>query len=150
MKEADKFVGAWRLISTEFRAEDGSLGESPYGSDSQGLLMYDAQGNMSAQLAQKHRALFAIADRKAGTSEELKAAFESYQAYCGHYTIDERGHVVIHTVTLSLLPNWIGTEQRRFYEFDGGRLILRTPPMAIGGKPMKGELVWEKVQPVEK
>ena len=147
MDEADKFVGAWRLISTEFRAEDDSLGDSPYSTDSQGLLMYDAQGNMSAQLGRTHRAPFAIADRKGGTPEELRAAFETYQAYCGYYRIDERGHVVIHTVTLSLLPNWIGTEQRRFYEFKEGKLILRTPPMNIGGQPMKGELIWEKATP---
>jgi hypothetical protein len=145
MTEAEKFVGAWRLVSTEFRAEDGTLGESPYGAESQGLLMYDAQGAMSAQLGRKHRQSFTIADRKAGTPEELKAAFESYQAYCGHYAIDEREQVVTHTVTLSLLPNWVGTEQRRYYKFEDRRLILRTPPMTIGGKPMTGELVWEKI-----
>ncbi len=145
MADADKFVGAWRLLSNEFRAADGSPGESPYGSDSEGLLMYDAQGNMSAQLAHKHRAPFAVADRKAGSAEELRAAFETYQAYCGHYRVDEHDHVVTHTVTLALLPNWIGTEQRRHYAFKDGRLILRTPPMTIGGKPMTGELLWEKI-----
>jgi hypothetical protein len=144
--DADKFVGAWRLVFTEFRAEDGSPGESPYGTDPQGLLMYDAQGNMSAQLGRKHRSSFAIADRKAGTPEELRAAFESYQAYCGRYTIDESERVVSHTVTQSLLPNWVGSKQRRHYEFRDGKLILRTPPMTIGGKPMNGELVWEKVK----
>ena len=146
MTDADQFVGAWRLVSTEFRAEDGSPGESPYGTESQGLLMYDAKGSMSAQLGQKHRQSFAIADRKAGSPEELRAAFESYQAYCGHYRIDENEHVVTHTVTLSLLPNWVGTEQRRHYEFKDERLILRTPPMTIGGKPMTGELVWKKIE----
>ncbi len=146
MSDANKFVGAWRLVSTEFRAEDGSLGESPYGTDSQGLLMYDAQGNMSAQLGQKHRQPFAIADRKAGTNEELRAAFESYQAYCGRYKIDESERVVTHTVNQSLLPNWVGGEQQRHYEFREGRLILRTPPLTIGGKPMNGELVWEKIK----
>jgi hypothetical protein len=149
MADADKFVGAWRLISTEFRAEDGSLGESPYGTDSQGLLMYDAQGSMSAQLGQAHRAPFAIADRKAGSHEELKAAFESYQAYCGRYTVDQREQVISHTVTLSLLPNWVGTEQRRYYKFEDGKLILRTPPMSIGGKALNGELVWEKIGEVK-
>jgi len=148
MTDTDKFVGAWRLLSTEFRAEDGSLGESPYSTESQGLLLYGANGSMSAQLGQTHRTPFAIADRKAGTPEELKAAFESYQAYCGHYRVDEREHVIIHTVTLSLLPNWVGTEQRRHYEFSGGKLILRTPPMTIGGKSLNGELVWEKVKSV--
>lgn len=98
MMEADKFVGAWRLISAEFRTEDGSPAESPYGAEPQGLLMYDAQGSMSAQLAQKNRVPFAIADRMAGTSSEIKSAFESYQAYYGRYQVDEREHIVVHTV----------------------------------------------------
>src|SRR5882672_8741998 len=80
MMEADKFIGAWRLVSAEFRAEDGAVAESPYGLEPQGLLMYDAHGTMSAQLAQNGRAPFAIGDRMAGTTDEVKAAFESYQA----------------------------------------------------------------------
>mgnify|MGYP002622156815 CR=1 FL=1 len=146
MMEADKFVGAWRLISAEFRAEDGTLAESPYGAEPEGLLIYDAQGSMSAQLAQKGRKPFAIADRMAGTDDEVRAAFQSYQAYYGRYTVDERAHVVTHTVVQSLLPNWVGTEQRRFYKFKDGRLILRTPPLLIGGRRVVGELVWEKVR----
>jgi len=83
MMEADKFIGAWRLVSAEFRTADGAIAESPYGSEPQGLLMYDAQGSMAAQLAQKGRTPFAVADRMAGTPGEIKAAFESYQAYFG-------------------------------------------------------------------
>jgi hypothetical protein len=146
MMEADKFVGAWRLVSAEFKLEDGSPAESPYGPEPQGILMYDAQGAMSAQLAQNHRRPFAIADRMAGTPEEIKSAFESYQAYYGRYKVDEKEHVVIHTVTQALLPNWVGTEQRRFYKFKEGRLILRTPPFLVGGKRVVGELVWEKIK----
>jgi len=146
MMEADKFIGAWRLVSAEFRAEDGAIAESPYGPEPQGLLMYDAQGSMSAQLAQKSRTPFAIADRRAGTAEEIKAAFESYQAYYGRYKVDEREHVVTHTVIQSLLPNLVGTEQRRQYKFKDGKLILRTPPILIGGRRLTGELVWEKIK----
>ena len=51
MMEADKFIGAWKLVSAEFVADDGTPGESPYGPEPQGLLIYDAQGSMSAQLA---------------------------------------------------------------------------------------------------
>ena len=146
MMEADKFIGAWRLVSAEFRAEDGTTAESPYGTEPQGRLMYDAQGSMSAQLAQKGRTPFAIADRMAGTTAEIKAAFESFQAYYGRYKIDEREHVVTHTVIQSLLPNWVGTEQRRQYKFQDGKLILRTPPLLIGGRRVTGELVWEKIK----
>ncbi len=144
--EADKFVGAWRLLSAEYRTEDGALAESPYGPEPQGILMYDAQGSMSAQLAHKDRKPFAVADRLAGTPEEAKAAFETYQAYYGRYRVDEREHVVIHTVVGALLPNWVGSEQRREYKFQDGKLILRTPPIAMGGKRLTGVLVWEKIK----
>jgi hypothetical protein len=149
MMEADKFIGAWRLVSAEFRAEDGSVAQSPYGTEPQGILMYDAQGSMSAQLGNKNRKGFAVADRMAGTPEEIKAAFQSYQAYYGRYQIDEREQMVTHTVTQALLPNWVGTEQRRYYNFKDGRLVLRTPPMTIGGKRVTGELVWEKIELVK-
>ena len=146
MMEADKFIGAWRLVSAEFRTGDGELADSPYGPEPQGILMYDAQGVMSAQLAQKGRTPFAIADRMKGSPQEVKAAFESYQAYWGRYKIDERERVVIHYVTQALLPNWVATEQRRHYKFQDGKLFLRTPPLAIGGRRVTGVLIWEKIK----
>src|SRR5581483_577306 len=77
MMEADKFIGAWRLVSAEFRSEDGAPADSPYGHDPQGILMYDAQGVMSVQIARKDRQPFGVADRLKGTPEEARAAFES-------------------------------------------------------------------------
>jgi hypothetical protein len=146
MMEADKFIGAWRLLSAEFRGEDGELAQSPYGEEPQGILIYDAHGTMAAQLAQKGRKPFAVADRMKGTPEEIKAAFETYQAYWGRFKVDERERVVTHFVTQALLPNWVGTEQRRHYRFQDGRLHLRTPPLTIGGKRLTGVLIWEKIK----
>ena len=139
------FVGTWQLVSTEFRAEDGSPAESPYGNAPQGILIYDSHGNMAAQLAQGLRQAFATADRKAGSDAQTRAAFESYQAYYGRYQVDESERVVIHTVTQALLPNWAGTEQRRYYTFEDGTLILRTPPMTVGGQRISGTLTWVKI-----
>ena len=45
-------------------------------------------------------------------------------AYCGRYRVD--GDCVVHTVEMSMYPNWVGTEQRRAYRFDGDRIVLRT------------------------
>jgi len=146
MMEADKFIGAWRLVSAEFRNEDGSPASSPYGTEPQGILMYDAQGVMAAQLTQSNRAPFAAADRLKGTPAEVKAAFESYQAYWGRFTVDEREKVVTHTVTQALLPNWVGSQQKRHYKFQDGRLHLRTPPISIGGRLITGVLIWEKIK----
>ena len=142
-QQSKRFVGTWRLVSTAFHSEDGLPVESPYGSAPQGILIYDAHGNMAAQVSQGGREPFAVNDRKAGTDTQTRAAFESYQAYNGRYHVDEQERVVIHTVTQALLPNWVGGEQRRHYEFTSGKLILRTPPMLIGGKPLIGELIWE-------
>jgi hypothetical protein len=146
MMESDKFVGAWRLVSAEFHAETGERVESPYGNSPQGILMYDAIGTMSVQLTRKDRKPFVIADRMKGTTAEIAAAFESYQAYWGRYTIDERERVVTHHVTQALLPNWAGTEQRRHYKFQDFKLHLRTPPLTIGGRRVTGVLIWEKIK----
>lgn len=148
MTESEKFVGSWRLVSTEFRGEDGSETASPYTTDSAGLLMYDALGNMSAQLARANRQPFPVNDRKGGSYEETKSAFETYQAYYGSYKVDESEGTITHTVTQALLPNWVGSNQVRYYSFEGGRLILRTPPMKIGGKLATGTLVWERMDSV--
>jgi Lipocalin-like domain len=53
---------------------------------------------------------------------------------------------IIHTVTQALLPNWVGGEQRREYKFQDGKIILRTPPLAIGGKRPTGTLAGEKIK----
>lgn len=144
MTEADKFVGVWRLISAEFRGEDGALVESRFGSEPEGMLMYDSFGNMSVQIARKNRERFGSSDRLAGTSDEMKAAFTSYTAYFGRYSVDERERVVTHSVRQSLYPNQAATDLRRFYTFADRKLTLRTPPFQLGGKTVTGVLLWEK------
>lgn len=72
MTEADKFVGVWRLLSVEYRTDDGAIVESPFGADAEGTIMYDSLGNMSAQIARKNRPQFSSADRSAATVEEKK------------------------------------------------------------------------------
>lgn len=142
---SNMFIGTWRLLSTEFRAEDGSPVDSPYGNEPHGILMYDTAGNMAAQLSQGKRTPFSVNDRKGGSDAETRSAFESYQAYYGRYRVDEKEGVVIHTVTQALLPNWVGGEQRRQYQFSHGKLILRTTPMLVGGKRIAGTLTWERI-----
>lgn len=144
MTEADKFVGVWRLVSAEYRGDDGALVESPFGAEPEGMLMYDSFGNMSVQIARKNRERFASSDRLGGTSEEIKSAYESYVAYFGRYSVDERERVVTHSVQQSLFPNQAATDLRRFYNFADRKLTLRTPPFQLGGKTVTGVLLWDK------
>lgn len=140
-----QLVGTWKLISAEFRRANGEI-IPLYGENPAGVLMYDASGNMSVQMMQRARPQFAIADRLGGTPEQIQAAFQGYQAYFGTYSIDENARVVTHHITGALLPNWVGVDQKRFYELSGNRLYLtlQTPTLMIGGTEATGYVVWKR------
>ena len=139
-----RFIGTWRLVSSEFRRSDDTI-VYPYGDDAIGLLIYAATGHMVVQLLRAHRPLFAAGDPYRGTPEEIKAAFEGYIAYFGSYEVNEAEGVVTHHVHGASFPNWIGGDQQRFFEFAGNQLILSTPPILAGTSTMTGVLIWERV-----
>ena len=140
----DEFVGTWKLVSFEMRRSDGQI-VYPFTRNIVGVLNYDSKGNMSAQLMRPDRPAFAINDHQKGTPEEIKAAFEGFIAYFGTYEINEEKGTVIHHVRGSSFPNWVGSDQIRFFEFSGNRLTLRTPPIQVSGIAVTSLLIWERV-----
>lgn len=138
-----RLIGRWNLISFE----EGS-GEStgyPLGPDATGQIVYDAAGNIAVQIMKAHRPLFASGDQGVGTMEEMSAALGGYVAYCGTYSVDETARVVTHSLTMSLFPNWVGTEQRRHVVFNGDEMTLSTPPMLFSGQTRVYRAVWKRV-----
>jgi hypothetical protein len=125
--------------------EDGARSRT-FGESPSGLLVYSPEGFMSAQIMRAGRVPFAEADRLRGSDPEVRAAFEGYIAYAGTFDVDELSGVVVHRVTISLLPNWIGTEQVRRYELSGDALTLRPLPYRIAGKTRTAELTWQRVR----
>jgi hypothetical protein len=140
---ASRFVGAWRLVSSEFRRSDGRV-SYPYGPDAVGMLIYDAAGRMAVQIMRPDRPLFAAGDLMNGTAEEIRFAFERYVAYCGTFHVDEQEGAVTHEITASLFPNWVGQGQKRYFQFEGNRLTLTTPPSLAKGMTVTGVLIWER------
>ena len=138
----EQFIGTWKLVSSEYRFADGERLKL-YDT---GILMYDAQGNMSVQLMQHNRPAFAKSDRLSGTLEEIKTAFQGYQAYYGTYTIDEKQRTVTHHLQGSLLPNWVGVDQVRYFDLEGDRLTLRTPTLPLRDRDAVGYLVWQRAE----
>lgn len=138
------FVGTWLLVSLEARLPDGSI-DYPLGPRATGLLMYDAAGNMSLQLASPDRPSFETGDPILGTPVEIRAAFEGYWAYFGRYTVDEREAIITHYVLSGSLPNLAGTKQVRAYVFDGPRLTLTAPPLPRGGQLIVASTVWNRL-----
>jgi hypothetical protein len=58
--------------------------------------------------------------------------------------VDEAANTVTHHITGASFPNFVGTEQERFFVLSGNRLELKTPPMLRGGTDVTFHLVWER------
>ena len=141
----DALVGAWRLRSFVFVREDGhtinALGDRP-----QGLLVYTATGQMSANLQQRNRLVAHTDDFRALTAAETETAFTGYNGYCGAFEVDEEQKIVRHKVEIAWFQNFEGTEQVRHYELDGDVLTLSAAPRMLAGALHSTRLVWDRVR----
>lgn len=144
MREQD-LIGAWRLLAIEGRSTAGEV-FSPAGADPEGMLLYDPQGYMAMVYMRRDRPKFAAGDPARGTPEEITAAFNSFDAYCGTYTLDEAADVVTHHIVSSRFPNWEGTDQVRHVEVDGEQLRLATPPILAQGTKWTFFVTWARAR----
>ncbi len=140
----EKFVGSWKLLSSEYRSEDGEV-IYPMGHEVQGRLTYDDKGRMIVMHMSANRPRFASDDYARATPDETVAAFRSCRAYYGTYDVDEKKGIVTHHVEGATIPNWKGRDNVRFYKLEGKHLTLTTTPQLIDGKLRAGKLVWERL-----
>jgi len=96
---------------------------------------------MSALLMNPDRPKFSSGDTMKGTANEVRAAFERFDAYCGTYTIDTEKTTVTHHVLSSKFPNWVGTDQIRFFKVSNDTLRITAPPILAGGVQWEIEAV---------
>jgi hypothetical protein len=137
-------VGTWRIVAFALRFPNGEV-RHPAGPKPEGLLLYTPGGFMSVQVMDPSRLPFAVNDPRGATPEEALAACSGYIAYCGTYRVDDAAGVVIHEPDASLLPNWVGVPQRRYFRFDDNRLMLSGERPPAPDAPVQG-LVWERVE----
>jgi hypothetical protein len=119
-----ELTGTWKFLSMALKADTGKT-VHPYGKHLFGILIYTSNGYMSALLMDPDRKKFASDDLKTGTADEIKQAYDKFDAYCGTYTIDEEKGTVTHHVEGAKFPNWAGTDQVRYFELKGDRLYIR-------------------------
>ncbi|WP_127106920.1 lipocalin-like domain-containing protein [Pararhodobacter zhoushanensis] len=117
--------GTWKLLGWEIESEDGRVAH-PFGPDATGLIHYTADGGMAACIARADRPRWSTGNPRKAPEGERLAAFESYFHYAGTWRIEERDGqtVVIHSVTHSLNPDFVGSEQVRNVDLQGDRLTL--------------------------
>lgn len=141
----EQLIGVWELVSQADSPVERAAHGFPLGDYPLGMLMYTADGYMSAQLMQRERAHFSQDDMYAGTLDEFAAQATSYLAYSGTFHVDEQNRTLTHTMALSLFPNWTGQAQARIARLEGDRLDLSgAAPISLGGKIVAPILRWKR------
>ncbi|MGY8955910.1 MAG: lipocalin-like domain-containing protein [Alphaproteobacteria bacterium] len=113
----DDLIGAWELEETYAEAEDGTRSHH-MGRDAKGIIMYTADGRMSAIVHLADR--FLPADRP--SDEDRAEAFASYFNYSGRWTLD--GDTVSHQLTHALDPNMVGMTLVRDITHEVNRMVF--------------------------
>jgi hypothetical protein len=146
MIQASDLAGTWQLESWTIGYSDRDELSLPFGEEPQGLLLYSADGWMSASVCRSDRRRFPEDQSPRRLSEAAQAeAYASYFHYAGRYRV--RDGDVIHYVSQSLNPNFPGTEQLRHAELDGHTLVLSGKD-EVAGVTRFHSLVWHQVSSV--
>jgi hypothetical protein len=138
-----QLVGSWKLVSFHSQNPNGQRAY-PFGQNARGRLIYEADGRMAVQLMDPNRPGFASDDPLVTAEAEVRAAFGGYTAYYGTYSVNPNEQTIVHHIESALLPNWVGTDQQRHFEFEGKNLALKGP-LTLGGVQWMVSLVWERL-----
>jgi hypothetical protein len=138
----DELKGSiWSLISYQSEDKDGEI-NYPLGDDAKGYIAFTEQNILSVQLMAADREKEVSTDEieKMNTPVEQQMAEKGYHAYSGPFEVDEEAEVLITSVELSLVADYIGSKQRRKITLDGNKLHLSNT------EHPERKLVWEKVE----
>ena len=118
-------LGSWQLVRWDITYGDQRRPSLPYGEHASGLIVYAGDGFMSACIAAAGRTPLSSASVRSAPEAERLAAFESYFQYAGRYELrrSAAGLQVVHRVSHSLNPNFVGSEQVRKVEFDADGVL---------------------------
>jgi hypothetical protein len=145
--ERRKLIGVWKLISGVSRDRITGEVRYPWGEHPVGRLSYDEAGHVFAQLMNPNRAsVGGMSDRGAAaaigsaSAADMREMLTGFNSYFGTFDVDVPSRTVIHHLQSALIPSWVGTDQRRQYEFSGRDelIILNT----AGGADYR--LVWHR------
>ena len=139
----EQLVGSWLIVTADNIRPDGSRFQS-LGPNPKGIMMFDANGWFSFQIAQPGRPKFASDNRLQGTAEENKATVQGSLSYYGHYSVDEVDRVLRLYIESSSYPNFDGIDNKRIItSLSENELKWFSPAGSIG---TTAEVVWKRAK----
>lgn len=126
---AQTIQGRWKLRAAEDLRADGSVARHPWGPNPVGSIVVES-GWCYVQIMSSDTPSFVA--KEAATGEQMKSALlGTYIAYTGPCVTDDTAGTVVLKVEAAWRPDYVGTEQRRFYRFENGRLLFGPAPNSI-------------------
>jgi lipocalin-like protein len=135
---AKQLVGTWTLVSATVTQADGKK-VLPFGSQGQGMLVFDAAGRYSLQICRPDRPKFASGNREKGSPEENQATVQGCNPHWGRYTVS--GDAIVFNIERAMFPNWEGIQQKRTFTITGDQLKYAVPAASGGGT---AEVIWKR------
>lgn len=142
----EHLVGSWSLLRWAIEYPDGRAATMPFGPDAAGLLVYAADGWMTATMCRALRTALAEGAGAAASAASRAVAFSEYLSYAGRWEL--RGADIVHHVEWSMNPSLIGTLQVRNARLDEGRLELDAHEAdATSGRQRHHRISWQRAVP---
>lgn len=142
----EKLIGTWTLVELIEVPVNGGEISHPMGENPKGLIMYSADGYMSAQIMDTRRKNFHQEHWANATPEEYTQEGSTYLAYSGPFRTDDEKQLVSHTMYISLFPNWTGQTQNRIVILKDNYLHLESEkPFNNNCQLVIHKLTWKRV-----
>ena len=138
----ENLTGIWSLVAVENINPDGSK-TLPYGSNPNGLLVFDTSGNYAIQILKAVRPKVAAGDKNKATPEENAALVQGNNSHFGHYSVDETKQIITFQVEHAFYPNWERTVQERFYTLANNELKYIVTNTTNGGA-ITAAVIWRR------
>ena len=135
--------GRWKLTAAEDLRVDGTVARYPWGRNPVGSIVVEG-GSCYVQIMSSDVPAF-----KGTTPINAQMAamlLSSYIAYSGPCTVNTAEGSVTLKVEAAWRPNYVGTEQKRFFKIEGNRMFFGPAPnsMKTEGGPLTRRLTLER------
>lgn len=144
---AETITGRWKLLAAEDLRADGTVARLPWGAHPVGTIVVEG-GFCYLQIMSGDVPSFGAGATPIG--EQMKATLlSSYIAYSGPCVVDEGKGSVTLKVEAAWRPDYVGTEQVRYFRLENSRLIFGPARGSIraGDERWTRRLTLERVGP---
>ena len=138
---AAAFVGTWTFVSEVDRHADGTEAHLTPAAGYDGLLVYTANGYVTAQMYPRGRTWTATSV----TPEELKTTFDLSASYFGTYEINAAAGEITHHIIAALDPSGANWDDKKGFTLSGDRLVLKGS-WEVRGETIRYEVTWQRVR----